>query len=124
MATGSVYSTALTVNQKTSQLLDVTEDVRYGTGGKPPRVGGVRLVFQILTADTLKAFDFAWVTNTADATSLHQLGDISYGGVVTGHVQIDCDTPPDVDGVPPLSANAWWDDPVNAPASFDVQLLA
>lgn len=120
----SVYSTAATVNQKTQTMLDVTEDIRYGSGGKPPRVGGVRIVFTILTADTVKAFDFSFVTNTADANGLHQLVDVSYGGVVMGHVQVDCSGPPESDGVPPLSANAWWDDPLSAPASFDVELLA
>lgn len=119
----SVYSTSSTVVEKTTTDIVVVEDIFYGSTGKPPRVGGVRITFTSLAPDGLKSFDFTVTLNTADTTSLHQKVDILFGGVVFGHVQIDCDGAPDAQNVPPLSTQAWRDDSGGVPASFDAAIV-
>lgn len=109
------YSTSRTIVQRDVNRLVVVEDIFYGSGGKPPRVGGVRIQLAVRNPDGLKAYDVNVLEDTQTDVSLVQRYDVLYGGVVRGHVQVECDGPPDVDGVAPLSCMAWWDEPEMMP---------
>lgn len=119
----ATYSRTISKQTNDDKQLEYVENIRYGNGGNPPRVGGVSITIAGRARDAAKLWGVANIQETMTDQILDQEFDITYNNAVVGHLSIVCMPDATLPNGHSTTVDTRWSDPA-AGASITVQTLA